>query len=224
MPGDSAISALTEQPASRDAAAEIGASYLSAPNRPRDPLVIAAYTRLQAETDAMFDQLVRREDPHAVRIVFTRNRAPYTDADELIAAARVDRVLEITTAAVHPEPLHPLLRCEPGGPFDRFRAVHDLVGHAQTGLGFSLDDELAAWRIQDRLHGQLARRALATELLAINSARAILGEPPPQKATLIGSPLLRRARVHVDLRSISSAALHGQRLLGCAAATPDHPW
>jgi hypothetical protein len=198
---------LTDQPACRVVAAEIGASYLGAANRPRDPLVVAAYTRLRAETDRMFDVLVRREDPHAVRIVFTRNRAPYTDADELVEAARVDRVLEITTAAVHPEPLHPLLRCELGGPFDRFRAVHDLVGHAQTGLGFSLDDELAAWRIQDRLHGQLARRALATELLAINSARAIIGEPPPHKATLLRSPLVRRARAQVDLRESTPRSL-----------------
>ena len=55
-----------------------------------------------------------------------------------------------------------------------------------------LDDELAVWRVQHRLHGRSARRALATELLAINSARAIIGEAPVHKATLLDVGLVQR--------------------------------
>jgi hypothetical protein len=179
---------------SRVVAVDVGRSYLSASSTPLDPVVVAAYTSLQAETDRLFDSLVRCAGRHSVRIAFTRCEVPYADAGELIESARADRVLEITTAAVHRDPIHPILSCEYGGPFDRFRAVHDLVGHAQTGFGFELDDEMAAWRRQDRLHGHLARRALATELLAINCARAIIGEAPPQKAMLLSPELVRRSR------------------------------
>jgi hypothetical protein len=83
-----------------------------------------------------------------------------------------------------------------GGAFDRFRAVHDLIGHARTKFGFALSEEVAAWRVQDRLHSALARWALATELLAINSARAILGEPPEHNAVLLEPRLLSRAWHH----------------------------
>ncbi len=175
-------------------AAEVGDSYLSAKSTPRHPLVAAAYEHLQQETDRLFDALVNVPRPRAVRIVFTRGRNPYDSDAELIAAVRACRVLEVTTAAVSREPLHPLLGCDYGGPFDRFRAVHDLVGHAMTGFGFGLTDELGAWRVQDALHGPLARWALATEILAINCARSIVGEAPEQKAMLLGPRLVQRSR------------------------------
>jgi hypothetical protein len=69
--------------------------------------------------------------------------------------------------------------------FDRFRAVHDLIGQAWCGYGFDLDDECAAWFIQDRLHSGLARFALATELYGVNAARSIVGEAPHLKALLL---------------------------------------
>jgi len=107
------------------------------------------------------------------------------------------RLLEITSAAIHTERIHPLFGCDYAGPFDRFRAVHDFIGHANTGFGFTLHDEVAAWRIQDRLHGPLARRALATELLAVNSARSIIGEAPSHKAMLLEPDLVRDSRAHL---------------------------
>jgi hypothetical protein len=177
-----------------DVVAEVGESYLSARSSPNEPLVLAAYEHLQAETDRLFQALARPGDARAVRVVFTLCRQPYESDRELIAAVRSSRVLEITAAAASTEPIHPVLGCEYGGPFDRFRAVHDLLGHARTGFGFELQDEVAAWRTQDLLHGDLARWALATELLAVNSARSIIGEAPAQKATLLEPGLWRRVR------------------------------
>jgi hypothetical protein len=165
--------------------ADIGAAYLDALDASRDPRVVAAYRQLETETDRLFTDAVRAQGPRAVRIAFTRCPQPYRNDRELIAAVRAGGVLEITSAAVSPTRLHPLLGCEFGGAFDRFRAVHDLVGHVRGGLGFTLRDELQAWRIQDRQYGALARRALATEILAINCARAVLGAPPDQKAVLL---------------------------------------
>jgi hypothetical protein len=177
-------------------AAEVGAAYLSARSIPRDVLVVAAYEHLQAETDRLFGAAIRRDAPDSVRIVFTRCPEPYACDRELIAAVRATRVLEIPTAAIGCERIHPLLGCEFGGPFDRFRAIHDLIGHAGTGFGFELGEEIAAWRTQDRMHGGLARWALATELLAVNSARSILRESPQHKAMLLERRLVRRALEH----------------------------
>jgi hypothetical protein len=182
---------------SRDVAGEVGGAYLSARNAPHDDLVVAAYGHLQAETDRLFEAVVRSELPDSVRIVFTRCREPYECDWDLIEAVRASRVLEIPTSAIHTERIHPVLGCEYGGAFDRFRAVHDLIGHARTGFGFGLHDELAAWRLQDRLHSGLARWALATELLAINSALLCLGQTPEHKATLLEPGLLERSRARV---------------------------
>jgi len=175
-----------------DVATEVGESYLSAPDGSHEALVVASYEHLQAETDQLFYALVRSDVPHPVRVVFTRCREPYVSDAELIAAVRASGVLEIITAAISSERIHPLLGCEFGGPFDRFRAIHDLIGHARTGFGFGLQDELAAWLTQARLHGSLARRALATELLAINCARSVMGGAPAQKAVLLEPELVRR--------------------------------
>ena len=53
---------------------------------------------------------------------------------------------------------------DPGGAYDRFRGVHDVLGHARLRQGFDRDGEFAVWRSQERFHSPLARWALATEL------------------------------------------------------------
>ena len=152
-----------------------------------------------------------------MRIVFTRCRDPYDSDAELIAAVRTCRVLEVTTAAVSREPIHPLLGCGYGGPFDRFRAVHDLVGHAMTGFGFGLTDEIGAWRVQDAFHGPLARSALATEILAVNCARSLAGEAPDQKAMLLPPQLVQRSR------SVVAQERRYGGLVGAAGLEPATP-
>jgi hypothetical protein len=132
-----------------------------------------------------------------VRLAFTRCRQPYGGAGDLIAAVREERTLEITTAAAAVGRLHPLLGCEFGGAFDRFRAVHDLIGHARLGYGFDLDGECAAWLAQDRRHRGLARAALATELCGVNCARSVIGEAPDLKAMLLSPDVLHQLRASV---------------------------
>jgi hypothetical protein len=173
---------------------DVGQAYLRAETLGDRALVIRAYEHLQAETDDLFYALVGANVADPLRIVFTDCPAPYESDMELIAAVRASRVLEITTAATSQFPIHPTLGCEYGGPFDRFRAVHDAIGHAGAGFGFDLGDEIAAWRVQDRFHGTLAGWALATELLAVNCARSVIGEAPEHSAMLIEPRLVERCR------------------------------
>jgi len=165
----------------------IGSWYGNARSAHRDPLVVEAYKQLQLQTDRIFGAVALHAEPFVVRIKFTRCHQPYTSDRELITAVRTYRILEVTSAAATSERLHPLLSCELGGPFDRFRAVHDLIGHVWKGFGFELEGEIAAWRTQDRMHSGLARRALASEVYGVNAARSVSGEPPQLKALVLGA-------------------------------------
>ena len=181
----------------------VGDWYLHSQSAHCDPRVIEAYRQLQVETDRLFSLLCGDKSSRATRVAFTRCVKPYESDEELILAARTSGTLEITSAVVGGERLHPLLECDFGGPFDRFRAVHDLIGHTWYGLHFDLGDECAAWSVQDRLHGHLARSALATELFGVNAARDLLGETPELRALLLWPSTLEglyrsRAKAAVD--------------------------
>jgi hypothetical protein len=112
----------------------------------------------------------------------------------MLAAVRLSRLLEVTTTAATPERHHPLMDCSRGGSYDRFRAVHDLVGHVIPQLGFSRDEEYTAWLLQHQLHHRLARWALATELHGENSVLWTTGELAEHKAILLDQRLLRASR------------------------------
>lgn len=151
-------------------------------------LVHAAYEQLVTQTDELLQEVVRRWQPSPVRLASTEVAEPYASADELVAAVRASNVLEIPVG--DPDRRHPILGCEPGGEHDRFRALHDLVGHVLHGFGFDRDGELSAWCAQHRLHRGLARWALATELHAQHSVRWTTGHLAEPKAILLDPRLL----------------------------------
>jgi hypothetical protein len=175
----------------RSTVVSVGAQYLNARNAHRNARIVTAYRQLQLEIDRLFNDLVCVDQPRAVRVAFTRCHLPYASDKELIAAVGAHETLEITSAAAFSGRLHPLLSCEIGGGFDRFRAIHDLIGHAWLEKGFDIDGEGAAWLAQDRLHSDLARWALATEIWGVNSARWVTGQAPELKACLLDPDTLR---------------------------------
>ena len=179
-------------------AAIVGNWYLHSRSAHRNARVIEAYRQLQVETDRLYTLFTRDACQWATRVVFTRCGQPYESDEELICAVRANGTLEITSAVTVSGRLHPLLGCELGGAFDRFRAVHDLIGHAWHGYGFDLVDECAAWSTQDRLHSGLARWALATEIYGVNAARSIVGNAPDLRALLLAPTTLRHS--HAESR------------------------
>ena len=99
------------------------------PARPATRSSIAAYAALAAQTDALFATVTAAACRRPVRVTFTAEREPYSCDRELIEAVRRERTLEVPTAAHDHDRRHPILGCERGGAYDRFRAVHDIVGH-----------------------------------------------------------------------------------------------
>ena len=175
------------------AAREVAAAYDDARER-RDPLTRAAYARLVAESDRLFGWMTSPDRADPVRVAFTACRTPYDDARELIDSVRDERTLEVATVATDAGRRHPLMGSDRGGAYDRFRAVHDVLGHACLGLGFDRDAEFTAWRWQERLHSPLAHRALATELHGQHSVLWTTGRVAEPKAVLLDPELVERSR------------------------------
>ena len=117
-------------------AREVAATFELARSTPDAPLVAAAYAQLEVQTHAMFSDITGGGRRRAIRVEFTRSAVPYCGDTELIDAVRAERVLEVTTSACDRDRRHPLLECCPGGAYDRFRAVHDILGHVRPALGF----------------------------------------------------------------------------------------
>jgi hypothetical protein len=116
------------------AASAVAAAYADAPSR-RHPLAAAAYALLAMESDQLIGRLTSPDRPGRVHIVFTTCPTPYGGAHELIGSVRQHRLLEVTTVATGRDRHHPLMGNEPGGSYDRFRGVHDVLGHAASGSG-----------------------------------------------------------------------------------------
>jgi hypothetical protein len=173
------------------AAREVAEAHQAAP-RNGGPACAAAYACLVAETDRLFRFLTT--GPVPVDIVFTMSEYPYDGPGELIRSVQRDRVLEVTSAARDRDRPHPAMGCEVGGAYDRFRAVHDALGHGWLGVGFDRDGEYSTWRFQERFHSPAARRALSTELHAEHSVRWTTGELPEHKAVLLDERLIARSR------------------------------
>jgi hypothetical protein len=174
------------------AASAVAAAYVDTPSR-RHPLVAAAYARLITESDLLFRRITSPDRPGRVQIGFTTCPQPYATAWELVESVRDDRVLEVVTVGSDRDRRHPLMGGEVGGAYDRFRGVHDVLGHARLQLGFDRDGEFAVWRSQEWFHSWLARRALATELHGRHSVLWTTGELAEPKAIVLDPRLLRRS-------------------------------
>src|SRR5262245_43963014 len=129
-------------------AREVAATYVDAASD-GEAVTVAAFAQLVRETDRLFTWITQPNRRNALCVRFTTCDNPYRDAQELIAAVRESRTLEVTTVAVDRDRRHPLMGNELGGSYDRFRAVHDALGHARLRLGFDRDGEFTVWRAQE---------------------------------------------------------------------------
>jgi hypothetical protein len=182
-------------------AREVAAWFVTAPNHRDHPIVVAAYAALERESDRLFRRLTQNGPAGHVRVVFSCCSSPYESDEEMIGAVRSTAVLEVTTVAADRHRRHPALDSVCGGAYDRFRAVHDVIGHVQQGHGFDRHGEFAAWRAQERFYSGLARIALGTELHGEHSVCWTTGAFSDHKAVLLPRHMLDRARAGINAAS-----------------------
>jgi hypothetical protein len=189
----------------------VAAALADAPAVTTDPRVDAAYAALSEQARALFAALTGDRARRPVRVVFTRCRGPYRNADELSESVRRDRLLEVFPAAHERARRHPRLDTSIGGAHDCLRAVHDIVSHGWLRHSFDRDGEFTAWTVEDRMYSGLARCALATELHAQHSALWTSGDLAPYKATLLHPELLRASLAAGTSRTDPAPGLGGCR-------------
>jgi hypothetical protein len=180
------------------ASTRIAEHFLAAKSDPRDARVAAAYFALAWQTDRILVMLSGLPDSTAIEVVFTRCAHPYASDDEMIRAARTTRTLEVSSVVADSERQHPLLGSEFGGSYDRFRAVHDLLGHVRPGHGFDRRGERSAWLAQEHFYSGLARLALASELQGEFNVLLTTGDLADHKAALLHPALFEGLREGVS--------------------------
>jgi 2'-5' RNA ligase len=167
------------------AEADAVAKYFEdAPDASGDPRVRAAYEDFKRQSAEMYDYLTRPESEGGlgVTVDFTSEVDPYPTA---AAQAR-------DLAENH----HVLMQSGLGGAheatmtqqeYDRFRAVHDVFGHAGVGTGFDRHGEYEAWLTHAAMYTGAGRDAMSTEYHGVNSAAwtGEAGSPGTGKSLLL---------------------------------------
>jgi hypothetical protein len=212
---------------------EIAHVFLGAKSDPTDPQVRAAYLALAVQSDQVLAASSTDAPWNRVSVEFTLCEDPYRSDDEMIAAARATGVLEVASVAIDRERRHPLLDSQFGGTYDRFRAVHDLMGHVQPGFGFDRVGERSAWLVQEGLYRGIAKAALATELQGEYSVLVSTGEYAEHKAVILGCDVFERVRLSltgvprtvVDERQpVSAFGMGTSRWLSRRLSKPSKSW
>lgn len=162
--------------------AAIADAYIAAPVR--DGRAYTSYAAFCRETVQQYDFLVGRAEfgglGLSVRIV---DEDPYSNVESMVGDVR-RRQLNVWASAADSNP-HPYLTDDEN---DKFRAVHDVFGHAASGRGFDRHGEEAAWLKHSTMYSSLARRALTTETRGQNCALNFHyrgARFPEQKAALL---------------------------------------
>ena len=189
--------------------------YELAASSPNDPAVKEAYAAFRTEVREQFVALERagfRIEP------WIQAGQPYANSSEMMRDVREHKHLYFfRTSAGNPS--HALLPAEDN---ERFRAVHDLFGHAMRGNQFGPQGETNALRDHYYMFSRLSRKAMATETIGQNSwfnfSRLNQGRPPAerdfaeQKAVLLKSSLYDHLLLPV-IRALSCRhrAAHARR-------------
>lgn len=170
------------------------------PEAPVKPEVRKAWEAMGKEVEEQFAFL----QAQGIKFEFVDND-PYAGAQEMADDLRQNKRLKVFSTSNQSKALgvsqyHPVLTDEQN---DRFRAVHDVLGHAAIGRGFDFNGEDAAYYHHGSMFSPEALRAMATETRGQNSHYAkaqVEGKSadesfdPHQRIGFLPDDLLKRAR------------------------------
>jgi hypothetical protein len=147
-------------------ARRIADAYDAMPSVGTDPETHQAYSALGREIQAQWDHAPRGMGIHFEP--WTQEGQPYNNSQEMMQDVGQNRHLYFFTGG---EP-HPFLGAPgPDGLSlnDKFRAVHDLFGHAAEGYQFGPRGEENAWLKHSQMFSPQAQRAMTSETRGQNS-------------------------------------------------------
>lgn len=152
----------------------IGRAYDALPMH--DPRAVPHFEALRKEIGDQHDHMT-----HAMGIrTEVVDHDPYPSVHHMVQdVLNNKRIKVLSTAATGG---HSFLSDEDN---DKFRAVHDVFGHAATGRGFDAHGEEGAWLAHSRMFTPHARPAMSSETRGQNAALHINGSFQAQKTALL---------------------------------------
>lgn len=153
-------------PVNASRAQQIAQAYEAMPEIDESPETLQAYTALAREVQDQWDYAT--QDLGIVFEPWRQDGQPYQNSAEMVADVKGNKHLYFFTGGEE----HPLLgRPDAEGLSlnDKFRAIHDLFGHAAEGYGFGPKGEENAWIKHSQMFTPNAQAALTTETRGQNS-------------------------------------------------------
>lgn len=153
---------------------EIGRAYQGLPHH--DQAAVPHYQSLLREVNHQFDHMTK-----TMGIKFEPvEHDPYKSGREMAEDVTKNKRIQVLKTSVTGG--HPFFSDDDN---DKFRAVHDVFGHAATGRSFDKHGEEAAWVAHSQMFSPHARRALTTETRGQNSFYNLNGKFADQKVALL---------------------------------------
>jgi hypothetical protein len=128
-----------------------------------DDLMEKAYRQLAKETDEQFKQLPYNFSYHRA------GEGDYKSSKEMMADVHGNKHLYVFQGGDPHDFLNRLDKASGLNENEKFRAVHDLLGHAIYGNQFGPKGEEIAWAIHQQMYSPLARLAMTAETRGQNS-------------------------------------------------------
>lgn len=128
-----------------------------------DDLMTKAYRQLAKETDDQFKQLPYNFSYHRA------GEGDYANSKEMLADVHGNKHLYVFQGGDPHDFLNQVDKATGLNENEKFRAVHDLLGHAVYGNSFGPKGEEMAYAVHQQMYSPLARLAMAAETRGQNS-------------------------------------------------------
>lgn len=128
-----------------------------------DDLMAKAYRQLAKETDEQFSQLPYNFSYHR------NGEGNYGSSKEMAADVHGNKHLYVYQGGDPHDFLNRMDKATGLNENEKFRAVHDLMGHAIHGNSFGPKGEEIAWAVHQQMYSPLARLAMTAETRGQNS-------------------------------------------------------
>jgi hypothetical protein len=183
--GTHSIAGLENVRANSPFAFRVQAAYRRAANAPESSSIRRSYGAMREEVGKQYEHMTRPQEEGGMGIRHeVVQHDPYESAEQMAKDVAGGRIKTLASTVTGP---HAFFSPEEN---DRFRAIHDVFGHAATGRDFSRHGEEAAYLSHRQMFSRRAQEALASETRGQN---AVLNygptkEFPEQAQGLVGMP------------------------------------